>query len=78
MKTTTTINSVWTVERPDYHDFKSVIYAFKDAGVRVEYKEVGMNNGQYVAVFRVVDEEVYNGEAFKRAIKKMKKELEKD
>lgn len=35
----------------DYHEFKNVKIILKRFGINVEYKEVGMEGRQYVAVF---------------------------
>lgn len=35
----------------DYHEFKSIVHYFKAAGISLEYKELGVHGGNYVAVF---------------------------
>jgi hypothetical protein len=44
------IKSYWSVMASDYHEFGRIARSFKQAGIVVNYQEVGCN-GQYEAVF---------------------------
>lgn len=44
------INQYWIVEADDYHEFRWVKSYYKQAGIDVEYDELGCD-GQYIAIF---------------------------
>jgi len=56
-KITITIPRYWQMTARDYHEFKSMKYYYGEAGLKVDYEEVGCS-GNYYAIFWIGEKPV--------------------
>lgn len=48
------LQRVFVIRSNDYHTFDEAKHFFKQAGIQVQFKERGLENGVYVADFEIV------------------------